>query len=58
MGMANREALIAAVNSAESDGAPQELLNTILLTSIADSLAIIADALTDKKDNSNGNDDW
>ena len=57
MGMTNREALRAAIDNMNSDGGvPNEQLNTVLLTSIADSLAIIADALTDRKDDSNGND--
>lgn len=50
MGMTNREMLRAAVNEMNSDGGvPNEKWNTILLTSIANSLAIIADVLTDKK---------
>ena len=57
MGMTNREALRAAIDNMNLDGGiPNEQLNTVLLTSIADSLAIIADALTDRKDDSNGND--
>jgi hypothetical protein len=57
MGMTNREALRAAIDNMNSDGGiPNEQLNTVLLTSIADSLATIADALTDRKDDSNGND--
>lgn len=57
MGMTNRETLKDAIDNMKSDGGvPQELLNSILLTSIANSLAIIADALTNRKDNSNGND--
>lgn len=55
--MTNREALRAAIDNMNSDGGiPNEQLNTVLLTSIADSLAIIADTLTDRKDDSNGND--
>lgn len=46
--MTNREALRAAIDNMSSDGGiPKEQMNTVLLTSIADSLATIADALTD-----------
>lgn len=48
MGMTNREALRAAIDNMISDGGiPNEQMNAVLLTSIADSLATIADALTD-----------
>ena len=54
MGMTNREALRAAIDNMNSDGGmPNEQLNTVLLTSIADSLATIADALTDMNHRSN-----
>ena len=57
MEMTNREALRAAVDNINSNGGvPPEQWTTLLLTSIADSLAIIADTLTDRKDNSNAND--
>lgn len=53
--MTNRETLRDVINDVKSaGGASQEQWNTILLTSIANSLAIIADALTDRKDDSNG----
>ena len=56
MKMTNRETLRTTINEVNSNvGMPPEQMNTILLTSIANSLAIIADALTDRKDNSNGN---
>ena len=55
--MTNRETLKAVIDDMKSDEIPQEQWSTILLTSIANSLAIIADVLTDRKDNSNGNDD-
>ena len=52
MGMTNREALRAAIDNMNSDGGgiPNEQLNTVLLTSIADSLATIADVLTDMRE--------
>lgn len=57
MGMTNREELKAVINNMNSDGGvSQEQWEVTLLTSIANSLAIIADALTDRKDDSNGND--
>ena len=57
MGITNREKLKTVINNMNSDeGVSQEQWEVILLTSIADSLAIIADALTDRKDDSNGND--
>ena len=57
MEMTNREELKAVIDNLNSDGGvSQEQWEVILLTSIADSLAIIADALTDRKDDSNGND--
>lgn len=57
MGMTNREVLKAVIDNMNSDGGvPKEQYNTLLLTSIADSLATIADALTDRKNDSNGND--
>lgn len=57
MGMTNREVLRAVIDNMNSDGGvSKEQYNTLLLTSIANSLAIIADALTDRKDDSNGND--
>lgn len=57
MGMTNREELKAAIDNLNSNGGvPKEQWNIVLLTSIANSLAIIADALTDRKDDSNGND--
>lgn len=50
--MTNRETLRAVIDEINSDGGmPQEKWITFLLTRIADSLTIIADALTD----SNGN---
>lgn len=56
MGMTNRETLRTVINNMNSDGGvSQEEWETVLLTSIANSLAIIADVLTDRKDNSNGN---
>ncbi len=56
MGMTNREVLKAVIDNMNSDGGvPKEQWNILLLTSIANSLAIIADALTDRKDDSNGN---
>lgn len=55
MGMTNREILRDVIDEINSNGGmPQEQLNTLLLTSIANSLAIIADALTDKKGNEDG----
>ena len=55
MEMSNRETLKDVVDKMNSDGGvPQEQWYTILLTSIANSLAIIADVLTDRKDNTNG----
>lgn len=58
MGMTNREALKAVFDNMKSDGGvPQEQLNTLLLTSIANSLAVIADVLTDKKGVGDGDDD-
>lgn len=55
--MTNRETLEAVINNMNSDGGvSQEQWEVTLLTSIANSLAIIADALTDRKDDSNGND--
>lgn len=57
MGITNRETLEAVINNMNSDGGvSQEQWEVTLLTSIANSLAIIADALTDRKDDSNGND--
>lgn len=57
MGMTNREELKAVIDNLNSDGGvPKAQWNIVLLTSIANSLAIIADALTDRKDDSNGND--
>jgi hypothetical protein len=57
MEITNREKLKAVINNMSSDGGvSQEQWEVILLTSIADSLAIIADALIDRKDDSNGND--
>lgn len=57
MGMTSRETLRAVIDNMNSDGGvPKEQWNIVLLTSIANSLAIIADALTDRKDDSNGND--
>lgn len=57
MGMTNREELKAVIDNLNSDGGvTKEKWNIVLLTSIANSLAIIADALTDRKDDSNGND--
>ena len=54
--MTNRETLRAVIDNMNSDGGvPQEQWNTMLLTSIANSLAIIADVLTDRKDNGNDN---
>ena len=57
--MTNTETLRAVINDMKnSDGeVSQEQWNTLLLTSIANSLAIIADALTDREGNNNGNDD-
>ena len=47
--MTNRETLRAAIDDINSNGGvSSERWHTILLTSIADSLAIIADVLTDK----------
>ncbi len=58
MGMTNRETLRTVIENMNSDGGvSQEQWNTLLLTSIANSLAVIADALTERKNNSNGNDD-
>jgi len=55
--MTSRETLRAVIDNMNSDGGiPKEQWNILLLTSIANSLAIIADALTDRKDDSNGND--
>lgn len=49
--MTNRENLKNVLEDLNSNGgAPQEQLNTLLLTSIANSLAIIADSLTDGND--------
>ena len=49
MGMTNRETLKTVIDNINSDGeVPQEQWNTVLLTSIANSLAIIADAFTFK----------
>ena len=46
MGMTKREALIAVIDDMKSNGmASQDQLNTVLLSSIADSLAVIADEL-------------
>lgn len=57
MEITNREKLKAVINNMNSDGGvSQEQWEVILLTSIADSLAIIADALINRKDDSNGND--
>lgn len=57
MGITNRETLEAVINNMNSDGGvSQEQWEVTLLTSIANSLAIIADSLTDRKDDSNGND--
>lgn len=54
--MTNKETLRDVIDNMKSDGGvPQNQLNAILLTSIANSLAIIADALTDREGNSNGN---
>ena len=50
MGMTNRETLKTVIDNINSDGeVPQEQWNTVLLTSIANSLAIIADALTENE---------
>lgn len=59
MGMTNRQALkTLIINNMKDEGIKtRKDLNTLLLVSIANSLAIIADVLTDRKDNSNGNDD-
>lgn len=58
MGMTNRKVLRDVIDNIKPDGAvPQELLNTLLLTSIANSLAVIADVLTDKKGVGDGDDD-
>lgn len=59
MGMTNRKALqnlIDNMNAVEDITKGQ--FDTLLLTSIANSLAIIADVLADKKEVENGNDDW
>lgn len=55
--MTHRETLRAVIDDMKNSAGEvsPEQWNTILLTSIANSLAIIADALTDRKDNSNGN---
>ena len=58
MGMTNRKALqnlIDNMNAVEDITKGQ--FDTLLLTSIANSLAIIADVLADKKEVENGNDD-
>jgi hypothetical protein len=51
MEMTNSEALRAVIDSMASDGMGRspEQINTVLLTSIANSLAVIADALTDRE---------
>lgn len=57
MGMTNRKALKNLIDNMNADeGITQGQFNTLLLTSIANSLAIIADVLTDKKEVNNGND--
>ena len=49
--MTNRETLRDVIDSMKSDGeVPQEQLNTVLLTSIANSLAIIADKMADRSE--------
>jgi len=56
--MTYREEFRALIEDAYLDeGVSQEQINTILLTSIATSLAIIVDALTYRKDDSDDNDD-
>lgn len=59
MGMTNREALKKViVDNMKDEGIKTRAdLNTLILVSIANSLAAIADVLTDRKENSNGNDD-
>ena len=57
--MTNRETLKAVIDDMKNSAGivSQERWSTILLTSIANSLAIIADVLTDRRDNSDENDD-
>ena len=50
MGMTNRETLKTVIDNMNSDGeVPQEQLYIIMLTSIANSLAIITDVLTENE---------
>lgn len=56
MRMTNRKALKALIDNMNLDeGITRKHLNTLLLVSIANSLAIIADALTDRKVVEDGN---
>ena len=57
--MTNIEKLRTVIDDIQNsdEEVSQEQWIVILLTSIANSLAILADALTDGKDNANGNDD-